>query len=171
MKLIVSDRHLEIPELEGSSIQWVDLSHTKITNCVGCYGCWTKTPGKCVIRDDAVRIYPRIAESDHLMYVSKIKYGCYDVPMKTLLERAIPIQQAFIRLLQGETHHVQRNVVPKQALIIAYGDSSPEEQDVFRQLIQRNAKNMNFESYRVVFVPEQDLEQTVRNEVLAWKKS
>ncbi len=95
MKLIVSDRHLEIPELEGSSIQWVDLSHTKITNCVGCYGCWTKTPGKCVIRDDAVRIYPRIAESDHLMYVSKIKYGCYDVPMKTLLERAIPIQQAF----------------------------------------------------------------------------
>ena len=78
MKLIVSDRHLEILELEGSSIQWVDMSHTKITNCVGCYGCWTKTPGKCVIRDDAVRIYPSIAESDHLMYVSKIKYGCYE---------------------------------------------------------------------------------------------
>ena len=88
-----------------------------------------------------------------------------------MLERAIPIQQAFIRLWHGETHHVQRRVVPKQAVIVGYGDTSPEEQEVFRQLIQRNAHNMNFESYRVLFVPESALEETVRNEVESWRKS
>lgn len=171
MTLIVSDRHLEVPEIQRAAIEFIDLSKLKIANCVGCFGCWTKTPGKCVIRDDAVQVYPRIAASDRLMYVSRVRYGSYDTIMKTMLERAIPVQQAFIRLHHGETHHVQRDVAPKEAVVVGYGDLSAEEQDVFRQLIARNANNMNFTQYRVVFAQEQDLEQTVRNEVLTWERS
>lgn len=169
MKLILNDRHLDLPESSQKDLVYMDLSTMKIGNCVGCFGCWTKTPGKCVIRDDAVKVYPRIAESSHVLYVSKIKYGGYDTPMKTMLERAIPIQQAFIRLLHGETHHVQRNVVPKQAVIIGYGDVSPQEQEVFRQLVARNANNMSFTSYRVVFVQESEVDEAVKKEVLAWE--
>lgn len=171
MTLIVSDRHLEVPEIQRAAIEFIDLSKLKIANCVGCFGCWTKTPGKCVIRDDAVQVYPRIAASDRLMYVSRVRYGSYDTIMKTMLERAIPTQQAFIRLHHGETHHVQRDVAPKEAIVVGYGDLSAEEQDIFRQLIARNANNMNFTQYRVVFAQEQDLEQTVRNEVLTWERS
>lgn len=167
MKLILSDRHLDIPQKYAAA--FVDLSKLKIANCVGCFGCWTKTPGKCVIRDDAVDVYPRIAKSDQVLYVSRVTFGCYDTPMKTMLERAIPVQQAFIRLYHGETHHVQRGVAPKKAVIIGYGDISAQEQDIFRRLVARNANNMNFSSYRVVFATEQELEQTVRNEVLSWE--
>ena len=88
-----------------------------------------------------------------------------------MLERAIPVQQAFIRLHHGETHHVQRAVAAKRAVIIGYGDISAEEQDIFRQLVERNANNMNFAQYRVIFVPESELEKTVRDEVLAWERS
>ena len=171
MTLIVSDRHLEVPEIQRAAIEFIDLSKLKIANCVGCFGCWTKTPGKCVIRDDAVQVYPRIAASDRLMYVSRVRYGSYDTIMKTMLERAIPTQQAFIRLHHGETHHVQRDVALKEAVVVGYGNLSAEEQDIFRQLIARNANNMNFTQYRVVFAQEQDLEQTVRNEVLTWERS
>ena len=171
MTLIVSDRHLEVPEIQRAAIEFIDLSKLKIANCVGCFGCWTKTPGKCVIRDDAVQVYPRIAASDRLMYVSRVRYGSYDTIMKTMLERAIPVQQAFIRLHHGETHHVQRDVALKEAVVVGYGNLSAEEQDIFRQLIARNANNMNFTQYRVVFAQEQDLEQTVRNEVLTWERS
>ena len=171
MNLILSDRHVALPPLDLTDVRVIDLSTRKISNCVGCFGCWTKTPGKCVIRDDAVQIYPLIAESRRILYISKLKYGGYDTPMKTMLERAIPIQQAFIRLLHGETHHVQRRVVPKQATILAYGESSPQEQAIFRQLVARNAHNMNFETYQVLFVPEQDLEKAVQKEVLSWENS
>ena len=171
MTLIVSDRHLEVPEIQRAAIEFIDLSKLKIANCVGCFGCWTKTTGKCVIRDDAVQVYPRIAASDRLMYVSRVRYGSYDTIMKTMLERAIPTQQAFIRLHHGETHHVQRDVALKEAVVVGYGNLSAEEQDIFRQLIARNANNMNFTQYRVVFAQEQDLEQTVRNEVLTWERS
>lgn len=87
-----------------------------------------------------------------------------------MLERSIPVQQAFIRLLHGETHHVQRNVVPKKAVIIGYGDTSAEEQDIFRSLVERNAKNMCFESYRVMFVAENEVEAAADKEVAAWEK-
>lgn len=167
MKLIVSDITLTLPPVDAT---YIDLSKLKIANCVGCFGCWTKTPGKCVIRDDAVKVYPYIAKSDTILYITRIQYGCYDTPMKTMLERAIPVQMAFIRLLDGETHHVQRAVVPKTATMIAYGDSTEEEREIFRSLVDRNARNMNFQSYRVLFVPETRLTETVYNEVKQWNK-
>lgn len=173
MDLILCDKPL--PRAEAAcrerGIRWVDLSKLRIANCVGCFGCWTKTPGRCVIRDDAVRVYPLIAASRRLMYVSRVRYGGYDTPMKTMLERAIPVQQAFIRLHNGETHHVQRSVVPKQALILGYGEIPEEEQTLFRQLARRNANNMSFQDYRVVFAAEQELERVVREEVESWERS
>lgn len=171
MKLILSDTPLQNIEQKGTDIRYFDLSACKIAHCVGCFGCWTKTPGKCVIRDDAVKIYPCIAQSDRVLYISRIKYGGYDTIMKTMLERAIPVQQAFIRILDGETHHVQRAVVPKQATIIAYGEISGEEQALFRQLVDRNARNMNFERYEIRFVPQNLLQNAVREEVRKWQIS
>lgn len=169
MNLVLSDRKIELP-IDNQLADYIDLSELNISNCIGCFGCWTKTPGKCVIRDDAVKVYPKIAESRKILYVSRVKYGCYDTVMKTMLERALPIQQAFIRLLNGETHHVQRAVAPKQATIVGYGSISEEEQEIFTQLVERNTANMCFEDYRVIFTQESTLEQTVINEVLAWEK-
>ena len=170
MKLIMSDRPISLEIGENKDIKYIDLSSMKIANCVGCFGCWTKTPGKCVIRDDATKVYPYIAECSSVIYVSHIKYGGYDSVMKTMIERAIPIQQAFIRIHKGETHHVQRNVATKEAIIIAYGDTDSEEQEIFRQLVERNARNMNFGKYEIVFVTEQEVEETVKNELKKWEK-
>ncbi|WP_455715518.1 flavodoxin family protein [Anaerosporobacter sp.] len=171
MKLILSDKAINISLKDSdNSIKYIDLSSLKIANCVGCFGCWVKTPGKCVIRDDAVDVYPYIAKSDTLLYITRIKYGSYDTIMKTMIERSIPVQQAFIRLVNGEAHHVQRNVALKKATIIAYGNIPTEEKEIFKRLVQRNAYNMHFESYEVIFVTEEELEQTVRKEVSEWEK-
>lgn len=171
MNLILSDRTLDVLNDLPPATQWIDLSRLKIANCVGCFGCWTKTPGRCVIRDDAVKVYPCIAASDRILYVSRIRYGGYDSIMKTMLERSIPVQQAFIRLLHNETHHVQRSVVPKDAIILGYGDISPREQALFRTLAERNGRNMNFERFRVVFAREDQVEAAVSQEVAAWQRS
>ena len=103
----MSDRPVSLNLWVDSEIKYIDLSSLKIANCTGCFGCWTRTPGKCVMRDDATRVYPYIAASDTVLYVSRVKYGGYDVVMKRMLERAIPVQQAFIRVFKGETHHVR----------------------------------------------------------------
>ena len=168
MKLILSDCPLSIQLPDQGDVKWIDLSRLNITNCVGCFGCWAKTPGRCVIRDDAVKVYPLIARSDTLLYISRIKYGGYDTVMKTMLERAIPVQQAFIRILAGETHHVQRSVVPKDATILAYGDTGEEERAIFRKLVARNAHNMNFKTYRIFFCREEEVNDFTGKELKAW---
>ncbi|MGO5113691.1 flavodoxin family protein [Candidatus Avoscillospira sp. LCP25S3_F1] len=164
MNLLLTDRPLAVSLPEGWEM--ADLSQKTIAPCLGCFGCWTKTPGRCVLRDDAVDIYPRIAKSSRVLYVSAVVYGGYDVPMKTMLERAIPVQKPFIRLLDGETHHVQRAVTRKQADIVAYGADTEEERDLFRRLVQRNAKNMSFADVRIHFTTPDGVEKTVE-EVLS----
>lgn len=168
MKILLSDRPLSLDLGEREDVVSFDLSQMKIAPCVGCFGCWTKTPGKCVIRDDAVKVYPYLAKSDTALYVSRVQYGGYDTVMKTMLERAIPIQQAFIRLLDGETHHIQRAVATKKAVIVAYGARDREEEDLFRRLVARNAKNMSFQSYEIRFTDEEQVEAVVRQEVETW---
>ncbi|WP_295435865.1 NAD(P)H-dependent oxidoreductase [uncultured Prevotella sp.] len=168
MKLIMSDKPLNINIQNGNDTKYFDLSSLKIANCMGCFRCWTKTPGKCVIRDDATAVYPCIAKSNKVIYVSRLKYGGYDSVMKTMLERAIPIQQAFIRIHNDETHHVQRAVTPKQATIIAYGEIDEEERDIFRNLIARNASNMSFESYNIIFTTEAMLDDMVNKVLETW---
>ena len=169
MRLVLSDRALDLGP-SGRDVEYVDLSARKIAPCEGCFGCWTRTPGRCVIRDDAVRIYPLIAASNCVVYVSRIRYGGYDSVMKRMLERAIPVQQAFIRIHGGETHHVQRAVEPKRAVIVAYGAVDDAERDLFRRLVARNARNMNFESYDIMFVDEAEVETTVKEITERWKE-
>lgn len=170
MNLVMSDKSLDISFDNDNNNVYFDLSKLKISTCIGCFTCWTKTPGKCIIRDDATKVYPVIAKAENLIYVTKIKYGSYDSIMKTMLERAIPIQQAFIRILHGECHHVQRDVASKKAVIIGYGNISKEEKVIFEELVKRNTQNMNIESYEVVFVEESNVEEAVSVEVSKWKK-
>ena len=169
MNLLMSDILLNSIKFKRPENIYIDLSKKKIANCTGCFNCWIKTPGRCIIRDDATEIYPIIAQSDKIIYVTKIKYGSYDTTMKTMLERSIPIQQAFIRLYRGETHHVQRDVKEKDAVIIAYGDISAKDREVFKKLTERNSRNMLFKNYRLIFTNANKLERQVEKEVSSWE--
>lgn len=71
MKLILSDKPIPEIRVDGRQTHYFDLATMKISPCVGCYGCWTRTPGKCVIRDDATRVYPHIAQSDRVLYITR----------------------------------------------------------------------------------------------------
>lgn len=168
MELILSDRPLSLPA--APQREYIDLSQKKVTPCVGCFGCWVKTPGRCVIRDDAPQIYPLIARSHRVLYVSRVVFGSWAPRMKAMLERSLPIQQAFLRPHMGETHHVQRLVAEKDAIILAYGPESQEEKDLFCCLVERNQKNMNFKSYKVIFCREEEVQDAAEKEVLSWNK-
>ena len=85
-----------------------------------------------------------------------------------MFERAIPIQQAFIQLVHGEAHHIQRDVVMKKATLIVYGTYSEKECEVFKRLVARNAHNMQFEDYKILFVAEDEVEAVAQKEVATW---
>ena len=78
MNLIMSDCPLSFsPSFSSGQNTVIDLSALNISPCLGCFGCWVKTPGKCVIPDDAHKVYPLIAKSENVIYVTRLFHGSY----------------------------------------------------------------------------------------------
>ena len=42
-----------------------------IRPCAGCFGCWTKTPGTCVIKDGYEHMGSLIHQADELLVISR----------------------------------------------------------------------------------------------------
>ena len=46
-----------------------------VRNCVGCFGCWCKTPGKCVIPDGYGDFGKRLGACGEYLILSRVVYG------------------------------------------------------------------------------------------------
>ena len=49
----VSDYLVDFLRIDNHKVDVMVLRNEKIAPCLGCFGCWLKTPGKCVINDAA----------------------------------------------------------------------------------------------------------------------
>lgn len=90
-------------EIDQFKIRDMDISY-----CCGCFSCWTKTPGKCVYKDDMHKIYNLLTKTDLLLIVSPITTGFITSEAKKMLDRVLPIALPYIRIKNGECHHMQR---------------------------------------------------------------
>ena len=165
MNIIISDINIDLKENDTA---FYNVNDMNIKRCMGCFSCWVKTPGSCIIKDDAHKIYSDLAMSDRVVYISRIINGTYDFEIKKVQERMIPVQQAFIRLHHNETHHVQRNNKEKEAYIIVYGDTREKSLAMFKQLVSRNSLNMNFKSVEIIITDIEKVENCVRDVMSKW---
>jgi multimeric flavodoxin WrbA len=93
----------------GASIEEIMLKKQNIKPCLGCYKCWTKTPGKCAQNDDMENILAKISEANLVVYVTPLYIFSVPGPMKTFLDRLIPLAEPFFVTKNGNTSHPPRN--------------------------------------------------------------
>jgi multimeric flavodoxin WrbA/putative sterol carrier protein len=116
----------------GAEVEIVDLRNKKVKNCVGCFSCWTKTPGTCIHKDDMTReLFPKWLESDFVVYASPLYHFSVNAVMKAFIERTLPILEPFFRQQNGRTYHPLRKKQPKVVVLSVAG--FPDE-TVFDQL-------------------------------------
>jgi multimeric flavodoxin WrbA len=92
----------------------VELFYTKkleINPCQGCFGCWVKTPGRCVQEDDIQIVHSKLREADVYVFATPVYYDGMTSPMKNLLDRMIPLLEPFIELRDGHCRHPRRREV------------------------------------------------------------
>ncbi len=120
------------------------LREEKIAPCMGCFVCWIKTPGICVMDDAARRIAQDVVQSDVLIYITPVTFGGYSSELKKALDRNIPIILPFFQKIKGEIHHKARYDHYPNLLVIGYLDKpNPEYEETFNFLAERNALNMH----------------------------
>ncbi len=144
------------------------LHDMRIAYCRGCFDCWIKTPGLCII-DDASRDVTRgIAQSDLTLYLTPIVCGTYGSELKKAVDRTIPLLSPFFKRIEGEIHHRQR--YEKRAPLIVLGMlPEPDERsaELFRTLVQRNAINMQVPAHVTEILVRGIDGETIRSRVRA----
>jgi len=131
----------------GHDIEQINLSEQNIKQCIGCWGCWVKTPGDCTIKDDMQQNYPKIISSDLLILASPMKMGFVSALLKKSVERLIPLLMPYMDIVVCEFHHLKRyEKYPLLGLIIEKEQSTDEEDvNIITSIYKRMALNFHSE--------------------------
>ena len=122
------------------NVELFNISKENIKTCDGCVGCWIKTPGECVKKNDLLnKINNNLINSDLVIFITAIIFGQYSSVMKNVIDRFIPNVLPFFVKRNGIMIHPERyNKYPFQ-ILIGYGDDlTNEEKDTFITLDRKS---------------------------------
>jgi multimeric flavodoxin WrbA len=110
----------------GAEVEVVTLREKTVRDCIGCYTCWTKTPGTCFHKDDMTReLFPKWLESDLAVYATPLYDYAMTATMKAFIERTLPALEPFFEIREGRMFHPLRQKVP--AIVILSVSGMPDE--------------------------------------------
>ena len=152
MKVILHDLDPRYEELIESRCDRVLAADGKYAPCQGCFGCWTRHPAECFMKDKLKQVCRSIGHADELVIITKNLYGEYSPAVKNVLDRSIGTSTPLSTYRGRQMHHTLR--YGKHALwkVIVYGDITEEEKATFRYRAERNAINDGYTRSEVVFI-------------------
>lgn len=145
MKIIIHD--LEQQEFAAQtslsdSDNIVISDNGTIRECIGCFGCWIKTPGICVIRDDYQNLGQLMSQCDEIIIISKCVYGSYSPFIRNVFDRSISYLLPYFAVRNGEAHHKIRYKNNLALTVHFYGSGiTKAEKETANALVAANALN------------------------------
>lgn len=117
----------------GAETAVTDAGHGQPKDCLGCFGCWIRTPGICVHRDDPGSLFLKQQwDSDYLLIISRVTWGCYSTSIKYYADRMLPLLHPYFRKVKGEMHHKLRYKRMPVILAAGFGAADEEEAELFK---------------------------------------
>ncbi len=158
-------RFLKEELLSTEKLKVIDLNEYDLKNCIGCFGCWVKTPGLCVIRDKSEEINREFINSDFVIYVGRITYGSYSVTLKRSLDRLIPNISPFFKIINNEVHHKPRYKKYPELIHVGYcSNITEDERDTFKNLVKANTVNLQKDKSDTFIIDSvEDIEYSLKN--------
>ncbi len=123
----------------------LDLSALEIKPCIGCFSCWSKTPGKCVIKDDMALISEKIIAADVIIESFPLYFFGMPSKLKAMTDRCLPFMLPYMGNLVdnsdggAKSFHELRNesMHDKRLVVIStcgYVDAKPMYPALLKQL-------------------------------------
>jgi len=123
----------------GADVEVVNLREKKIKYCIGCFTCWTKTPGHCVHKDDMSReLFPKWLDCDLAVYATPLYYHTINAAMSTFMERTLPAILPFFKQGEdGKTYHPLRHKFPPSVFLSVCGFPDMSEFDALKNFYKQ----------------------------------
>lgn len=129
----------------SADIRTIDVYTAHIEDCRGCFCCWTSTPGKCVVDDDAEYILSEITAADVVVWSFPLYYFGMPSKLKALLDRHLPTLLPFIaERSDGSYVHAFRgadrpagSVMPAAKNVLISGGGLGKERNNFEALLKQ----------------------------------
>jgi multimeric flavodoxin WrbA len=146
---LLSDMIATEAERSGYEVDNMVLRDMKIGSCIGCFGCWLRTPGICVIDDDGRKVAEKTMGSNLLVYLTQVTFGGYSSELKRAVDRtACPSLLPFLVKFGGEVHHPNRyEKTPTLVVLGVLPSQEQESEELFETLVARNEINKHTHAY------------------------
>ena len=69
----------------------IDVKNINIKGCRGCFGCWSYTPGDCVMDDDMANILPKLIAADVVIWSFPLYFFGVPGELKKFIDRQSPL--------------------------------------------------------------------------------
>jgi hypothetical protein len=149
----------DLPQEKADTFLPKDSSHYTVFSaipaihpCIGCFGCWLKTPGKCVIKDRGSDFLALLSTHDEVIFMSRLVFGGLSPDIKAFLDRSIGFVLPSFNSRNGEMHHPKRYGKEPGFQFIYYGaDITEREKETAIKLAASNSLNLCSERYSILF--------------------
>lgn len=103
--------------------QELTVSRLDIRPCLGCFSCWSKTPGQCCIADDMAQVIQKLLWADVTVWSFPLYYFSVPGLLKNLIDRQLPMALPFMVEDGGETgsgsHPARYDMDGKRTVVIS----------------------------------------------------
>jgi len=81
---------------ESFEIEEIQVNRLNIHSCLGCFFCWSKTPGICCIQDDMQQVIQKLLWADITIWSFPLYYFTVPGGLKNLIDRQLPMLLPFM---------------------------------------------------------------------------
>ena len=148
---------------KNHSVNIYNLNKMNLHQCIGCWSCWWKTPGRCAINDDAEEIFRSVINSDFVIFASPLIAGFTSSALKKITDRLVVLIHPYIELINGESHHRKRyDKYPDFGLVLEKeSDTDNEDLAIISDIYDRFALNLHSKKKYMKFIEHDKVEEII----------
>ena len=114
---IIVEAFLNGAKKAEAEVDNIFLTEKSINHCKGCFACWFKTPGTCIIDDDMSELMKKYTYSDIVVLATPVYTWNMTAMLKNFVDRLTPLKRPLITETKGRFDLKEKNLKHKNLLL------------------------------------------------------